>query len=630
MRTTLSALVLAAASTLAVERADARELHWRALDVEARLEPDGHLRVVETQTLIFTGDWNGGERRFRLRGGQGVELVRLTRVDPASGAEVELRRGALAAVDEYDWHDRRTLRWRSRLPSDPPFDGTELVYRLELLYHGILRDEGGGAWVLDHDFAFTERDGPIERLTWRLELAPVWTAEERLPFALESGPLAPGEGFVVTRRLRFTGATAPAAAAPARIPIALRWAALALFAGAALERLLAWRRRDRALGRFEPLPDPGEGAHAWLEEKVFCDAPEVIGAAWDRAVGSAEVAATLARLVAEGKLEARVERSGWGIFASENLHLRRRVDVEAIDDGARPLVRALFPAGEETDTASLRAHYRSSGFDPTAIIRAGLDRRVAALGGFASGASRPRRAPGVALLVAGLALVAWGAASHALGGVGVGLGAFLIGVSIPGFAGAGVGRSRVGPLGGPLAAIAVSLSLQLALLALASLIPGLPWVSYLGVVLLATAFARSFFNGLATRDSAAALARRRELAAARAWLRRELGRPRPRLEDRWFPWLVAFGLTPELDRWFRGHGAAVRAVPSTSSWSGGGAAGGGGWSGGGGAFGGAGATASFAAAVSTIAAGVARPGSGGSSGGGGGGGSSGGGGGGGW
>ena len=44
-----------------------RELHWDRLDVEARLDAAGSLHVTETHAMVFTGDWNGGERKFNIR-----------------------------------------------------------------------------------------------------------------------------------------------------------------------------------------------------------------------------------------------------------------------------------------------------------------------------------------------------------------------------------------------------------------------------------------------------------------------------------------------------------------------------------------------------------------------------------
>jgi hypothetical protein len=121
------------------------------------------------------------------------------------------------------------------------------------------------------------------------------------------------------------------------------------------------------------------------------------------------------------------------------------------------------------------------------------------------------------------------------------------------------------------------------------------------------------------------MALRKRLAAARAHLRRELGRPRPALDDAWVPYLLAFGLGPDVDRWFGAHGGAARSGLAV----GGGAGGTPRWTGGGGAFSGGGATGTWAA-FGAMAASIAAPSSGSGSGGGGGGSSSGGGGGGGW
>jgi hypothetical protein len=629
-RAVAAAMALAAAS---LAPAAARELHWRSIDVAARLEPDGSLHVVETQAMVFTGDWNGGERTFRLEAGQQVRLLGLTRIDPATGAETPLREGDLDAVDEYRWTSRTVLRWRSRLPSDPPFDQTEIDYRLELVYTGILQGGSGGEYLLDHDFAFADRAGDIGRFTVALELGPGWEALDREPDRIDAGTLTPGQGCVVRRRLRWTGAGTPSAATPPSIAPALWLGAAVLVLLIALERIVWWWRRDRAVGRFGPFPDPAALDPAWFEAHVLNDPPEVVGAAWDRAIGQAEVAAVLARLVADGKLESRVETVGWGPFSRTNLHLSRKVPVEQIDAVARPLVTALFPTGPETDTDGLRAHYRSSGFSPVSKIQTALEARVQRLRGFSGHARKPSRAPTAILTLTGLGLCVLAALTDTSGVVGLVLVGLLVVVSLPGWIGATVGQHRVGwPVGG-LVSIAISLLFQAGLVAAFGASIGFPLLSLAGGMLWAAGLARTFFHLLAARETPQSMARRGELAAARAWLRRELASAAPRLQDRWFPWLVAFGLTPEVDRWFRSFGGSIAAgtmATSTSSFGSGGSVSGGGWTGGGGAFGGAGATASFAAAVTTMAAGVSSASSSGSGGGGGGGGSSGGGGGGGW
>jgi len=141
-----------------------------------------------------------------------------------------------------------------------------------------------------------------------------------------------------------------------------------------------------------------------------------------------------------------------------------------------------------------------------------------------------------------------------------------------------------------------------------------------------------------TKNGAQKIARRKALASAREYFKRELHKPAPALDDSWFPYVVALGLTTEADRWFRAHGAESAALASTigrssSSSTSSSSSSGGGWTGGGGAFGGAGASGTWAVAAGALASGVSAPSSsssGGGGGGGGGGGSSGGGGGGGW
>jgi hypothetical protein len=152
-----------------------RSLYWDNLEVKARLDRDGRLHVVERQAYVFTGEWNGGERTFNIRPGQNLDLQRLTRIDPASGESREVTLGSLSELDRYNWFNgHKMLRWRSRLPSDPPFDATPITYELEYTLGDILIPEGDGTFVLNHDFAFPDRSGPILRYSLDLELDPSW------------------------------------------------------------------------------------------------------------------------------------------------------------------------------------------------------------------------------------------------------------------------------------------------------------------------------------------------------------------------------------------------------------------------------------------------------------------------
>src|SRR5687767_14454696 len=121
MRKTVFLCLLA----LAAIRADARELHWRELAVRARLQDDGALRIEERQTMVFTGDWNGGERIFRVEPHQRLTIHGMKR------GELRMEEGSLDTVDRYAMTDEHTLRWRSREPSAPQFENTELVYTID-------------------------------------------------------------------------------------------------------------------------------------------------------------------------------------------------------------------------------------------------------------------------------------------------------------------------------------------------------------------------------------------------------------------------------------------------------------------------------------------------------------------
>src|SRR5215471_20192605 len=135
-------------------RAAGRELHWDALDVQARLSADGVLDVIERHAMVFTGDWNGGERVFNIRPRQKLELISLERIEESTGRAEPLRQTVRPnAVDEYSWAGRQTLRWRSRLPSDQPFANTRLIYVLHYKLSGVLLKEDS-QYRLDHDFAF--------------------------------------------------------------------------------------------------------------------------------------------------------------------------------------------------------------------------------------------------------------------------------------------------------------------------------------------------------------------------------------------------------------------------------------------------------------------------------------------
>src|SRR5215468_6341699 len=189
-----------------------RELHWDSLDVAARLAANGVLDVTERHATVFTGDWNGGERVFNVRPRQKLEFISLERIEESTGRAEPLRQTVRPnAVDEYSWAGRQTLRWRSRLPSDPPFANTRLTYVLHYKLSGTLLREDEQEYRIDHDFAFPDRPGPIERFTLNLDLDPVWQPLGKYQHRYSAGPLEPGESFVVNIPLGYSGSVEPTA-----------------------------------------------------------------------------------------------------------------------------------------------------------------------------------------------------------------------------------------------------------------------------------------------------------------------------------------------------------------------------------------------------------------------------------
>jgi len=621
-------LAIALASTTP---AFGREMRWKAFDVKAQLDADGRLHVLETQHIVFDGDWNGGERTFRVFPGQSLTLESVTRID-GDGTRHPLTQGDLSAVDAWNWTGPYVLRWRSRLPSDPPFAGTELVYELAYTLGGILVKQGGASYSLDHDFAFPDRDWPIEAFTLSLALDPVWKPQERVPETLRSEALPAHRGFVVKVPLTYTGTATPEAANGIASP-RLRVALLLLFGAAVLVLYFRWRARERALGRFAPLTPPDATDPTWLSKNLFSLSPEEAGALWDEKIGPPEVSAVIARLVSEKKLA--TEANG------KKMSMRLLVPLDRFTGYDHDLVKALFFGKQQTDTDAIKAHYKSSGFDPTSKIKAGLTAKLAAHPDFQDTSPAPSR---------------WTTALLAAAGLGLHLASVLTEKEEPGqlFA--------IASLYGFVYVIGATCAwaFQKRIVGVDAHSPVFLWVpaflflyAWLGVrdprpaplwpvlgsLLLRLAVVNGVFNFAKTRNGVHRIARRKTLASARAYFIHELAQPAPRLKDDWFPYVVAFGLTSEADDWFRVHGssqsssaaATLSGSSGRSSSSSSSSSGSGGWSGGGGSFGGAGASGSWAVAAGALASGVSSPSSSsGGGGGGGGGGSSGGGGGGGW
>ena len=617
-------LLIAAGGATAQERA----LSWDALRVTAHLDEKGRLHVDETQEMLFTGDWNGGERTFRISPRQSIDFEGMGRIDPATGDEIPLEEGGLAFVDRFEWYSPKVLRWRSRETSDPPFDNTKITYVLHYALSNILVKTDDG-FLLSHDFAFTDRAGEIREVRVDLTLDPAWTPEKPEPLSWTGGPLPPGRGFVIELPLRYGGTEEIAADGGISATLQAMMGSLILLPLIFLAGVLL---REKSIGRFDPLPVEAVDRR-WLEQNLLPLRAELVGALWDQDVGPSEVSAILARMVAEGKLKSQLGSGS----ADDSLELDLLVPRSSLEGYERQLVDALFIDGNHTSTQAVREHYKSTGFDPVRIISPDLTSAAAgrlppgkassltswvgclgflAVAGFLvyvavkEPASRPHVvvtsiAGFVLLILSSIFPSLWSKKMHR------GLGSALVSL-IPAALSVGVAiwiLSKEGLVGD----FELSRFVLLAIFAVAL------FIVYAAV---------SGLRSLGTRETIAA---RKMLTASREYFRQELQKERPALEDSWYPYLLAFGLSREVEQWSVRNPSSIT-TPGTfsGSSSSSSSSSGSSWTGGGGAFGGAGASGAWAAAAGGMAAAVASPSSssGGSSGGGGG--SSGGGGGGGW
>ncbi|MBU0663766.1 MAG: DUF2207 domain-containing protein [Proteobacteria bacterium] len=604
------------------------------MEVQARLDRDGRLHVRELQTMVFSGDWNGGERKFYVGAGQHLQVNCVLRVDVLNDREVELARGSLTQVNHWNFHTGSTIRWRSRQPSDPLFQNTALTYIIEYTLSGIIIPDNHGGYRLNHDFAFTERPGPIQHFSLDLELDPVWQTEGDRPLHLTQDNIQPGKGVVLQIRLTHSEGNPAAIYRPPKppAPIPVRhtpsFSRLLLFSTVLL--FFLWRfavffRYEKKAERFHTLVPPEDVDQQWLDQHLFHLLPEVVGATWDKRTSGYEVAAVLARLVLEGKMESWLEPKKISIFHYELflpwlppvLHLRLLQPREQFSSYEHTLIEGLFINGEATDTEAIRDYYqgKNSSFDPAGKLREPLEKKVSELTAALKNPLELIWIPTLLLGLCGFFLLLFNAVLHqdefGLQMIYVATAFFLY---IIGLIGAINYRDASIRLPGRMLffvgiVVLIETGYASLLYADASLL------LLLGGSCLVLAMMNNILNIAKSRDSIEGIRLRQHLASAREYFKAELQKEKPELEDAWFPYLLAFGLGKHMDAWFGKYGNSIHTFSSgnTSHSSSG-------FSGGGGIFGGAGASGSWATAVNSMATSASSSSSGGSSGGSGGGG----------
>lgn len=580
-----------------------RSLEWELIAVKARLDETGLLHISEEQHYVFNGDWNGGERTVRLGKEQQFHFDNLSRRDEAG----ELKPLNYGSTDEVDGYlvNGESIRWRSRLPSDPPFRDRRITYVIDYTLSNILYKRGNH-YRLNHDFAFTDRPGAIRRLTVDLELDPAWHSDS-LQRHYEAESIPPGRGFVVKGTLDFRG-TGPLPEAQIDTLYSRAWlAGILLVVPLVLWQLLL--RREEKLGRFAPL-NTAEITPKWIEENLVTIPAEVAGAAWDEDVEASEVSALLARLVAEGKLTSTTPSTG-------QMNLKLNVPRETFEGYERELIEKLFFDGDETSTARIQAHYASSGFNPTRVIKSGVLRRASDLGQIRERAIR------LGILITAPALLAavyylfrgWNDHQEHHTGMVITIVVMSL-VSFVAVIGSQAWRGQIHKGRAELKPMRVVIVLVIlgALVILA--FNFFSFDAQLGVSALALAATSLIIDTAKSKRGRSAIAFRKRLASARQYFSDELQRSNPAIDDRWFPWVIAFGLDTKATEWvnkfggrstsssdFSSSSTTSSSSSSSSSYSSDTPS----WSGGGGAFGGAGASGGWAIAAGGLAAGVAAP-----------------------
>lgn len=560
LRNAFAALVLSA--LVVFPAAAERTLSWEALGVRAELDARGKLHVTERHTMVFDGDWNGGERQFRVERGQELTVQELARVDE-HGVAHPMAEGELAAVDEWKL-DGKVLRWRSRNAADPPFANQRLVYDIHytldrVLIPGVAVDE----FTLNHDFAFPQRPSALRNFDLVLTIAPEWRGPRNRVITAHVDNIAVGKGYVLRVPLQYTGKGTPSA-----IPRAeMVWRSVRpwLVGIPAILLLLLFfasekQRRAAINVDHDPIDDD------WLQRNVFVHAPEVAGMIFDGSVGPPEVAALLARMERDGKIRSTVVP---GTGRKPDLELELLVSLTDLDGRESDLGHLLFGSANTIRASELREAHKSVGLDLPAVIRASIVRDAEQV------APSDPRVWRVALAVAFFVL---------------GIASFVIGVSreiddvlvlfVVLFGGVfamlfGIGaakRWRKRP--GTFSAIRLMLpGAMLWLIAegchrLVAADGAGSSFSFFG-----TATVALFLGGYYTilldlareRLSPRGVRVRMQLSRAEAWFRGELQKPSPHIRDEWMPWLIALNLDDRVARWWRSFGGTHRAPVTAGS-----------------------------------------------------------------
>ncbi|MCG9875899.1 MAG: DUF2207 domain-containing protein [Leptospiraceae bacterium] len=336
-----------------------KTLDWNSIQVDATLKNNGNLKVSETQSILFNGDWNGAYRKFDLGLGQKIHFQSLE-IFRADGKWETLSNNSIDNVDSYLWYPLESMvKWRSRNPFDPVFDQKVITYRLNYEYEYILNSLSNSEFQLDHDFGFSDRIGNINAFTvnlswednWDLYQGSdqAWSKDLNQQSALTihaSRALAPGEKMIVKVRFNYKADEALLNQRSVWKEYAVRILHFFLLTILALCLSALIYLYCKKRGFFaEPI-----GIKTWKEFESFLTdlSPEEVAILSEKGL----VASWMTRLIQEKKLEFSTKEK-------EEKILRRLVNLELFREEDQTILKALFVENKDTISISeLKSHYK--------------------------------------------------------------------------------------------------------------------------------------------------------------------------------------------------------------------------------------------------------------------------------
>lgn len=526
------------------------EPDWRSLIARFEIRPDATLQVIEGAEVVVPDVTKTLERTYWTDAGQWIEFTSVIRmVTEREGVEEQLdtttpgsvRWPATAGTQRYVIQSvvRGVVAPGWSIPRGPDVRADALNpldrFRDAL---PIWRDawaDRDRRFLLDYHFDLPPRSTTGTTSTFSLYWPDGWTPVREITADTVVTPV-PSDGTVPDAyRIRHLFDVAKPPGGNVVRPHAIRRAAILLFP---LMGLLFWVYfvlREKIRRGVTQLPAVDE---AFLRSRIYGEAPEAIEAHWTGAAPLPAIEPFLRRLESQRKIGLTIERIGEEVEDSSDVKvsIRLLVSREQLTPYERAGIDALMPKGHDTSSDEIRRLYKDQDFDPSDALMEALDRVAAESRGPVTD-SWPSRILSFALFWGGAALYLIPYLEHSRGPL----------IFVPPVAIVLVGlfwpsslvrnRLRDSILWSAILLVPFAL-LFLALIAshLYGSIPIPPWPS-IGLSLLALAAFKTSLGHSTGRESAEALQRTLELAAARRWLRAN-----PPAGDQYDPWLAALGL----------------------------------------------------------------------------------------